>query len=307
MRQPDDRPLYAVAALAVLLVVSLLVPGSRGWLAENVGASLAAQADPGSDGRAGYSVASLAFWAAVGVVLAWGAYELVFVRLGVVADPGFLLAIAPYLLVGPLLHALLAVGAVPAGSVLAYAAAEPLVYLTTAVLALVGLAVGRATGRSVAAPALLGVALLLPLLLLSAVHASGTGARRSFLLVALAVGCAVPLGWLLQRVRPQPDAAAATAVIGAHALDGVTTWMVLRDPFGLGFETFAEKNPVSRVLVEASNGWPYFAVKLALPIVLLLAVKAEPGEEQMHTFLLLAIFVLGYGPGMSNLLQVLFA
>ena len=94
-------------------------------------------------------------------------------------------------------------------------------------------------------------------------------------------------------------------VVGAHALDGATTWMVLRDPFGLGFKTFGEKNPVSQLLVDLSNGWPYFAVKLTLPILLLSLVKVEESEQDLHAFLLLAVFVLGFGPGMANLLQVM--
>lgn len=299
----DDRPFYALGAALLLLGVALAVPQGRAWLAQNVAASLQGQAEPASGAKVGYSAGSLAFWAVLGAAFAWAAYELLFARLGFRPDRAFFVALAPFLLFGPMLHALLAAGALPSGP-LAYAAAEPVIYLTTAALALAALLVGRAAKRAWVVPAI-GVALLVPLLVMLGARATPAGAGRVALLLGMALVPALALGYAYARWKPVPGFAASALVVGAHALDGATTWMVLRDPFHLGFPTFGEKNPLSALLVDLSNGWPYFALKLALPLVLLSLVKAEEKEGEAMPFLLLAVFALGFGPGMANLLQVL--
>lgn len=297
----DLQPYYALAGLAALVAVLLVVPGTRAWLLD-VWAPVRAQAEGRSLG--GYTLASMVAWAAVGLVLAWVAYDLAFVRLRYQTDRAFFLALAPFLVVGPLFHALLAVGALPRGSALAYLAAEPPVYLTTGALVMLALAVGRATRRPLAAPLVVGALALLPLVVLAAqrMDASTLGRLGVVLLLAL-----VPTALAAYALRKREDPGAVAAVVGAHGLDGATTWMVLRDPFGLGFGTFGEKNPVSQRLVGVSNGWPYYAVKLALPLVILLLVKDDRNDPRTRAFLLFAVFVLGYGPGASNLLQVLLA
>jgi uncharacterized membrane protein len=251
----------------------------------------------------GYSPGSLAFWAALGAAFGWAAYDLIFRRLGARPDARFFASLAPFLLFGPLLHALFAVGVLPSGTPLAYLAAEPVIYLTTAGLALAAILVGRAT-RWEAAP-VLGIIFLAPLLVVAGLHTAGGNAVRVLAILALAVVPALALGYAYARWRGDVPFVAAALIVGAHALDGATTWMVLRDPFGLGFRAFGEKNPVSQALVQIANGWPYFAVKLALPLVLLAVVKPEEDEKDLHAFLLLAVFVLGWGPGLANLLQVL--
>ena len=303
-RERDDRPFLVLGAALLLVGVALVVPAGRAWLAEQVLEPLQAQADPPAR-RAGYTAGSLAFWALLGGAFAWAAYELIFVRLRLRPERPFFLALAPFLLFGPLFHALLAADAVPRGTWIAYLAAEPPVYLTTAALAVAGFAAGALVDRPYAVAAGVGVAALLPLLWLAAGVADPSDGWRALVLVLIATGSALAVGLAYHQWRRNEPLGAVLAVVGAHALDGATTWMVLRDPLGLGFHSFSEKNPLSLALVELSNGWPYFAVKLALPVVLLSVIKVEPGQERLHAFLLLAVFVLGYGPGMSNLLQVL--
>lgn len=305
-RPADKRPFLALGAVLLLVGAALLVPVSRAWLEDEVVAPLQTQADPRAGARTGYTVASLAFWALLGAAFAWVAYHVVFERLGVPADRRFFLALAPYLLFGPLYHALLMAGALPYGTLIAYAAAEPPVYLTTAALALVGFAVGaRFDGRWFEGALILGGLALAPLLVLAATIVEPEALERALILLGVALAAALAVAFAYHKARPRDPFPAALAVVGAHALDGATTWMVLRDPLGLGFHSFAEKNPISLALVSIANGWPYFAVKLVLPVALLVAVRVEEGQERLHAFLLLAIFVLGYGPGMSNLLQVL--
>lgn len=306
--EPRNRPFLVLGGALLALALALALPATRAWLGGTVGEPLRAQADPQGGLNEGYSMPSLAFWAILGGILAWALYELAFVRLGVVPDAGFFVSLAPFLAFGPLFHALLAADALPRGSLLAYLAAEPVIYLTTAVLAALALVAGRLARRPVALTLGVGLALLAPLVVLAAPRVSpGAGLRAlALVLMALAPALAIAFAWVRLRGRHDPFGA-VLAVVGAHALDGATTWMVLRDPFGMGFEGFGERNPVSLSLVSLSNGWPYFAVKLALPVALLALVRTEDDEPRLRAFLLFAVFVLGFGPGMSNLLQVLFA
>ena len=295
-------PYLALAGLVGVLLLALAVPATRGFLVDDVWGPVRGQAE--GTGAGGYSLASMAAWALAGLVLAWVAYDLAFVRLRHHPDRAFFLALAPFLLLGPLFHALLAVGALAPGSLAAYLAAEPPVYLTTGALVLAALVAGRAARRPLAVPLAFGTLVLLPLLWMAArrMDASTFGRLAVVLLLALAPAA---LAAVLLRTREDPTAVAA--VVGAHGLDGATTWMVLRDPFGLDYGEFGEKNPVALGLIDLSNGWPYYAVKLALPLVILFLVKDEKNDPRTRTLLLFAVFVLGYGPGASNLLQVLLA
>lgn len=304
---PDRRPYLALCALALVLAAALALPSARAFLLDTLVEPLRAQADPAPGLRHGYSFASLALWGAVGAVLAWVLYDAVFVRARFEPDRGFFLALSPFVLLGPLLHAALVTGAIPPGSVLAYLASEPLVYLTIALFAAGALATGRLVRRPVLAPLALGSLALAALLVTLLPRASAEGLRLGAILLVFAAVPALVLGYASWRLRPHDPLAAVVAVVGAHALDGATTWNVLRDPLGLGFEGYGERNPVSLSLVSLSNGWPYFAVKLALPLVLLAMLRTEAREARLRAFLLFAVFVLGFGPGMANLLQVVFA
>lgn len=300
----DLRPYYAFGALLALLAVLLAVPATRAWLAEEVGEPVRAQADPSPGLRAGYSTASMLVWATVGLALAWVAFDLVVVRLRYAPDRAFFLALSPFLVFGPLFHAILAVGALPAGSALAYLAAEPPVYLTSAVLAVASLLAGRYASRPLLVPLVLGALVLMPCLALAAPRLDMAAWRLLGIVAALAL---LPAAVAAFALRAREDPLAAGALVSAHGLDGATTWMVLRDPFGLGVGSFAEKNPFSERLVGLSNGWPYYAVKLALPLVILALVRRDEGDPRQGAFLLFGVFVLGYGPGASNLFQVLLA
>lgn len=302
----DVRPFALLGALGILLVAASLVPTSRAWLQDNVLAPLDAQVGAADGSSVGYTVPSLVFWAFLGAAFAWAAYTLTFQVLRVPLDPRFFAALAPYLLFGPLLHALLVADALPDWRLLEYAATEPPIYLTTGALALAGFAVGHALKRTFTVAALVGLLACAPLVVLAAAATEPANAQRAGILLLVAAASALVVGGAFYAWRKRDPLPAVLAVVGAHALDGATTWMVLRDPFSLGFDRFAEKNPVSQALVDLANGWPYFAIKLALPVALLLAVRVEEGQQRLHAFLLLAVFVLGYGPGMSNLLQVLF-
>jgi uncharacterized membrane protein len=313
-RLRDRLPLVSLAAGLLLPLVALLLAGD--WFQDAIMGPWRTQADPVPGLRSGYSAASLGFWALEGLLLGYPAFHLVFARWRIAPDARFFAALAPLLLFGPLYHALLSAGEIARGSVWAYAAAEPPVYLTTALLALVGLAAGRALKRPHDGLLFVGLVAVAAALVRAVDAASYADLGRAAGLLLLALTAAALLTPIGRRIAPEAAAAAVFAVVGAHALDGATTWLSLRDPFGWGFEGFRESNPFALRLVEMANGWPYFAVKLALPLVLLGALRKSGREHpaqdaheleteaRLRTLLLFVVFVLGFGPGMSNLMKV---
>lgn len=320
-RAHPARAAFAVAGLVAVVAAVALAPATAGAFDSHVLGPLRAQAT--GVGAAGYSTGGLAFWAASGAVLAYAALVGVIRPLSVRWDAAFAVSLAPYLVFGPVFHALLSAGAWARGGVVAYAAAEPLVYVTTGALAAVGLLAGAGAARAgggerarVAVPAGLGLlllALMTPAAVAAAAGGHGVGAL-GFVAAAAAVGA---LAWLVGRALAPRVAEfgglahwAGAAVVAAHALDGFTTWVVLRDPFGWGFGGFGEKNPVSAMLVESGSGILFPVAKLVLAVGLVVMTwrsTAEPEERALRGPILLALFALGWGPGAANLGLIAFA
>jgi len=304
--------LPALTAWLALFALAWLLPTSRGVLVEQFGAAIWRQADPvaAGGGAADYTPLAMVLWGVTGVLVAASVYALVFVRGGFRFERSFVVALIPALVFGPLANALLLTGAFRWGSPLAYATAQPVVYLSATALASLGLAAWRVSGRAWTAWALTG-AVTLGFVGLALTRASAAALEQVGFILALALLPAMVAAWAWTRwqPRPGPGRGVVFALAAAHGLDGATTWMVLRDPFGLGFAGYSETNPVSEQIVSLANGWPYFALKLALPFVVLAVLEApkDDRERRLHHVLLLLVFVLGYGPGASNLFQVLLA
>lgn len=294
--------LLFLATLAALAAAALL--GYADALVEPLRAQV--EHRPG----AGYTVATLAAWAAVGA-LGVAAYMEQAERAPLLKPgPRTLAALAPLLAFGPVFHALLVARALPPW--LSWPAAEPLVYATVAALALALGAAGalvlpanRARGRDVAL-ATGGVAALLGALLAFSPRA-GAGAGSVLAIVGGAAALALAVWLLVRRVRHEMVAAVGTLpgllVLAGHALDGVTTWVGVRDPFGWGLGGFSEKNPLSDAFLSIGNGWPFLLVKLALPL-LALSLFRDLKDPFHRDLAYLALFVLGFGPGASNAAQM---
>lgn len=318
--RPGPRlALLALAGAAAFVAALAALPAGRAFLAEDVVAPLRAQAEGGGGG---YTSRALAFWALEGALLATAAYAGVIVPLRLAWDARLALALAPFLAWGPLFHALVAHGEISPRAV-AVAGAEPLVYVTTAALAASALALGALLARASRSerartwtPLAVGVALL-ALLAPATIRASDGGhpaTAAGVLVAAAAVGFAAFGLASALRARAPLAAALATwagaAVVAAHALDGLSTWLVLRDPFGYGYPAFAEKNPVSNALVSVGNGvlFPVLKVALAAAIVTYAWESTRRDEDRAYRGpILLALFALGWGPGFANALLTAFS
>lgn len=291
-----------LAALAALVLAVAL--GRAGFLVDPLRAQV--EHRPG----AGYTTNSLVVWGLVGGlgVLAYAQEA----RDRPLLQPSnrTLACLIPALAFGPLFHALLVVDAVP--SPLGWLAAEPLVYATVAGVVLAAGALGavaypqdRAAGRDVAILSVGAIALLAAGAAAAPRLGPDAGFALGLVVFATLVGLAAWwLGTFVKRAGYENlSRPFAVAVYAGHALDGATTWIGVRDPFGWGVGGFSEKNPVSAQLLSIGNGWPFVLLKLVLPAVLLVALRDL--KVEFHARLaLLAVFALGFGPGAANALQM---
>ncbi|HLE97316.1 MAG TPA: DUF63 family protein [Candidatus Thermoplasmatota archaeon] len=208
-----------------------------------------------------------------------------------------------------------------------------------AVVAAAAFALFLATERNAASRfhgtvAALGIPLLAPSVWLMGVwvlgepwayHGRGLAPLAGAIMLALAATVTFLVGWLARRASAtRPHAmrlagASALALVFGHMLDGFATWIALKDPFHLGLGVYEEKHPVSDFLLQAFNGtaledtflsgilFPVAKLAMVLTVVWLLAREFESGSEKESTLgglVTMAVFVLGFAPGMRDLLLV---
>lgn len=135
--------------------------------------------------------------------------------------------------------------------------------------------------------------------------------------------------WLVGRFAAAriPQAAAFAlginaAIVFGHMMDGFATFLTLcsapddeictgASVFNLGLGGYGEKHPLSAFLLGLFNGWGFPITKLLMVLVVigLLDKEIREGSEadrQLVGLIQMAIFVLGFGPGLRDLLLVTF-
>lgn len=108
------------------------------------------------------------------------------------------------------------------------------------------------------------------------------------------------------------------ALVFGHMIDGLATWVALRDPLDFGIPQYSEKHPFSEFLLRYWDGFMFPAAKLTLVLVVVWLLDretrkalhakdgAEPSldERNMVGLVKMAIFVLGFAPGLRDVLRL---
>lgn len=108
------------------------------------------------------------------------------------------------------------------------------------------------------------------------------------------------------------------ALVLGHMIDGLATWVALNDPLNFGIPQYSEKHPFSEFLLRYWDGFlfPFSKLMLVLVVVWLLdretrkALSAKDGaepsldERNMVGLVKMAIFVLGFAPGLRDVLRL---
>ena len=98
------------------------------------------------------------------------------------------------------------------------------------------------------------------------------------------------------------------AMLFGHSLDGFTSYISIYDPFNMGIPSYGEKHPVSFLFMDISSGVLFPIVKVILIVLIILIFEDVSKKEKSYSSLLnllkIAIFILGFSPGLRDLLRV---
>lgn len=103
------------------------------------------------------------------------------------------------------------------------------------------------------------------------------------------------------------------ALVFAHMVDGLATWVALNDPVGFGIPAYSEKHPFSDFLLRYWDGFLFPFTKLMMVFVVAWMLDREsrdaPAEASLDSrnmvgLVKMAIFVLGFAPGLRDVLRL---
>lgn len=103
------------------------------------------------------------------------------------------------------------------------------------------------------------------------------------------------------------------ALVFAHMVDGLATWVALEDPIGFGIPQYGEKHPFSEFLLRYWDGFLFPFTKLVMVLVVAWMLDRESRDatdaasldsRNMVGLVKMAIFVLGFAPGLRSLLRL---
>ena len=264
-------------------------------------------------------------------------------RLGVGTDRRLLYALLPFVLFGGALRVVEdANDAVPADATaaIAYPAnaliISPVIYVTMFLLTLAALLAALRLARrdivgeyygALAALGTLALAVTLGYLTFLTTTTEALGFYPQMLVLTLGIASAIAGGVYLAIDRIEPAINAGTgfvglAVVWAQAVDGVANvlasdwWNVIGLPF-----QYTAKHPVNAIIVGVTetvfppsfveavgDSWPFLVVKVALAVGILWLFDDRIVEEspRYSLLLLLAVIVVGLGPGTRDMLRATF-
>jgi uncharacterized membrane protein len=264
-------------------------------------------------------------------------------RLDIGHDRAFFYALVPYAVFGSALRvvedASNVADAVAGTTILPYPwnilVVAPVIYFSGAILTMGVLVVAVAAERrglvdDYARPtAVVGVVLLAVVVgFLSYLAATTTyvSAHPGILVATLVGATALSVGIYVGVDRFAPTILAGTGlmslvVIWAHAVDGVANVLALDWAFAFGLQEYFPKHPVNQFIVEVTestlpasitgavgSAWPFLLVKLVAAVLVVWVFDEVTFEDSpRYTMLLLvAIVVVGLGPGARDMLRATF-
>jgi len=274
----------------------------------------------------GYTIESELTYGIILVIALYFIYKLL-KKLEIKVDWKFALALMPYILFGPVSRTLEDTGYF--GEPFVYWFISPLIYLQIAAYALFFLLLGYYLEKKYKKPKITvnsvlfsgGLICLLPSLFLIILWLLGyrwsdtTGISFNvFFIVVGITSLIVGLVYLFARRYKSNDKIAVysnplnlTMLMG-HLVDGLTSYISIKDPFNFGLH-YAEKHPASNTLL---NIWgPLFPITKFILIIVVIYVFDVLYKDELKNYatlinlLKIGIIILGFSPGLRDLLRVI--
>jgi len=275
----------------------------------------------------GYTMISEITYGILIIMSLYAIYKLL-KKLEITVDWRFALALMPYIIFGPVTRTLEDTGYFNEPTV--YWFISPLIYLQIAIYAILFLVLGYYLQKKFKNPKITvntvvftgGFIILLPALFLIAGWILGGrwGTKTDaivcfdvFLIVLGLIILIVGLVYLFAYIYRNKEKFAAyknplnLAMLAGHLLDGITSYISIKDPFMMGLY-YSEKHPASDVLL---NIWgPLFPIAKFILIIVVIYVFDILYKKELQKYatlvnlLKIGILILGFSPGLRDLLRV---
>lgn len=276
--------------------------------------------------KTGYNAVNTLAYAAIAICALYLIWRFMKARKFDFASKGFLFAVAAFVLFGSTCRVLTDLtdsGAV-AAMALSNGALSPLymalvksgmssygfltvtpgIYLVTAALFLLALAIGRAMKREMFA-AYAGFFLWLPIMLLLLPFVK----HLDFFALAVAIACAGTIAavFILQKLVGAKLSAYEMLAIGGQALDGAATFVVIDIFSKQTGGNYFEQHVLSAGIGESTplGFFLFFLVKVALAGAIVYFLRKEKMERGDLALVLLVVAIMGFAPGIRDLLRMI--
>lgn len=279
----------------------------------------------GVQANEGYTMISEITYGIILIIALYYIYQLL-KKLNVTIDWKFALALMPYIVFGPIGRVLEDTGYFE--EPLVYWFISPLIYLLIAFFAILFILIGYYLNKKLKSPKISvnrvlfagGLIFLIPSIALVAAWILGfqwndtNGVRFDVfaLVLFLVVSITGLVYYVARHYKKKENFLPYTnplnlAMLSGHLIDGVTSYISIKDPFMMGL-FYAEKHPASNLLL---NIWgPLFPiVKFVLIMVVIYVFDILYKEDlkdyiNMINLLKIGILILGFSPGLRDLLRV---
>ena len=280
----------------------------------------------GIQAREGYTIISEITYGLILIFSLFGIYKLL-KKLEIKIDWLFFLALLPYIIFGPVTRVLEDAGYFSPPIV--YWFISPLIYLQIASYALLFLFLGYIVKKKIKKPWLTvnkvvftgGFVILIPFMylifswMLGYQWSASNGVRFDILiLILLLVSFITFLVYIISRffqkneiIRVYKNPMNLSLIFG-HMMDGLTSYFSIFDPLNMGLPVYIDKHPASNFLMEI---WPisFPIVKFILIIIVIYVIdilykKEFKKYQNLVGLLKIGIFILGFSPGLRDLLRV---
>jgi uncharacterized membrane protein len=333
-RNPTFFYLYILIIIMLIIIVGLIFVPSifyDQWIWKYYWGPIVADA---SDGFAthngivaveGYTIISEITYGIILIIAIYAIYKLL-IKLNITVDWRFALALMPYIFFGPISRTLEDTNYF--NEPIEYWFISPLIYLQIAIYAILFLFLGyylenKLKNKFFTVNKTLflgGLVFLIPSFYLIAIWILGdrwgdtTGVRFDVFLIVLGlilliVGIVFVISFIFRKkeniaVYKNP---LNLAMLSGHLLDGITSYISIKDPFSMGL-FYAEKHPASNALL---NIWgPLFPIVKFVLIIVVIYVFDVMFKDELKDYLRLVnllkigILILGFSPGLRDLLRV---
>jgi len=333
-KNPINFMIYSILIISLIIIIGIILFPSifyDQWIWKYYWGPVVADAQGGAAvhngiiAEEGYTYVSEISYGIILILSLFGIYKLI-KKLNIVVDWRFALSLMPYIIFGPVTRTLEDTEFF--SEPLVYWFISPLIYLQIAIYAIFFMVLGHYLSKKFKKSGLTvnnvifigGMIFLIPSLypvfdwIIGNYWSETTGVSSVVLLIALAlVFLVVGIVYLIAYIFRDNEKISVfknplnLAMLSGHLIDGITSYISIKDPFLLGLN-YAEKHPASNFLLEIWGPlFPIVKFVLIMSVIFIFDVfyKDELKDYiNLVNLLKIGILILGFSPGLRDLLRV---